>query len=358
MKIVLILPSLSSGGLEKVITELAWYFYQNNNTQVYLISLSKGRFFYPLPSGIQIYMPSFALVQIVRPLFLVRLMMWLRKTVKNINPDSLLSFGGKFNSFVLLSVYGLPVRTYISDRSRPSKSYGIFLDWLNSVLYKKATGIIAQTEKARTIMHARIAHPNITVIGNPLKITDTVTDNREKIILNVGRFISSKQQALLVGYFAQIRPEGWKVYFVGEGPEIKDVKRKTSELGLENEIIFQGVVENTEHFYGKSSVFAFTSVSEGFPNALGEAMAAGLACISFDCEAGPSDLIKDGINGFLIPENDDETYITKLKLLIRDESLRKEFGTRAREKAAEFSTGLIGKQYLDFLNKQSDENFN
>jgi len=200
-------------------------------------------------------------------------------------------------------------------------------------------------------MFDRTSHPNIRVIGNPLKITNEISVDRENIILNVGRFISTKQQALLVDYFTRIQPEEWKLYFFGDGHKLNDVKIQVKDLGKESEILFLGVVHNIEDFYRKSTIFAFTSVSEGFPNALGEAMAAGLACISFDCEAGPSDLIKDGVNGFLIPENDHEKYISKLKLLINDESLRKEFGVRAKEKALEFSTDLIGKQYLDFFNQ-------
>lgn len=351
MKIVLLLPSFLPGGLEKVITELSWYLSRQKDVRIYLICLTKGSFFYPPPADINILMPSFGSATIFRPIFLIRLMLWLRNQVRRIAPDVLLSFGGKYNAFALLSVRGLSVRTYISDRSYPSISYGYFLDWLNPLIYKRSAGIIAQTEKAREIMYGRTLHSNIRVIGNPLKIVNNISNERENIILNVGRFISSKQQALLVDYFARIQPEGWKVYFIGEGYTLKDVKHKVKELGKEGDIIFHGVVHNIEDFYSNCKIFAFTSVSEGFPNALGEAMAAGLACISFDCEAGPSDLINDGVNGFLIPENDHETYIRKLKLLINDPSLRKEFGAKAKQKTSEFSTDLIGKKYLDFFSQ-------
>jgi len=294
-------------------------------------------------------MPPFSLKEMSRPLFLIRLMAWLRKQVKKIRSDALLSFGGKFNAFVLLSLFRLPVRVYISDRSRPSISYGKFLDWLNPKVYKRATGIIAQTEKAKEILYKRTGHPNISVIGNPLRISYTNIEKRKKIILNVGRFIFSKKQDLLISYFAQINPEGWKLCFIGDGINLNRVKELTSELGVEDRVIFYGEVNNVEEYYKESCVFAFTSVSEGFPNALGEAMAAGLACISFDCEAGPSDLINDGVNGFLIPECDHEAYIQKLRLLINDKSLREKLGARAKERISEYSFERIGKQYLDFF---------
>jgi GalNAc-alpha-(1->4)-GalNAc-alpha-(1->3)-diNAcBac-PP-undecaprenol alpha-1,4-N-acetyl-D-galactosaminyltransferase len=350
-KITLILPSLSPDGLERVITELAWYFSKQEEISVSLISLSKGDFYFLLPSNIQVISPSFGIKETLRPFFLLKLMVWLRKKVRFIDPDALLSFGGRYNSFVLLSVNGLRVRTYISDRSRPSISYGCFLDRLNTIMYKKASGIITQTERAKQTMSIRIAHPNIKVIGNPVKISSNGSDHKENIIINVGRLISTKRQNLLIEYFAKINPEGWIVVFLGVGPDLRDLKSKVQKLKLEEKIIFKGHVRNIDDYLNKSKIFAFTSSSEGFPNALCEAMAAGLACISFDCEAGPSDLIEDGKNGFLVPENNHEDYLNKLNKLIKDGELRNRFGVNAKIKVLKYNTELIGDQFLQFMTR-------
>ena len=351
MKITLILPSVDAGGLERVITELAHYFAGKGGLHVVIVSLSKGRIFYPLPEGISTYMPSFSSKRLLRLLFLARLFFWLRGRIRSVEPDILLCFGGKFNSFVLLSVYGLPVRVFVSDRSRPSIRYGRFLDWFNPIMYRKAAGIIAQTERAKRCMYIRTGHSNIRVIGNPLRMFEDEKGDREKIILNVGRFIHSKKQELLVRFVAQIQPRDWKLCLIGNGPHLNEVKRVATELGIKDKMVFPGVVGNLEAYYRKSSIFAFTSVSEGFPNALGEAMSAGLACISFDCEAGPSELIQDGINGFLVPENDHDRYLQKLTLLVEDESLREKLGVKARASIEKYSTEKIGQMFLDFFNQ-------
>ncbi len=349
MRIVLILPSLASGGLEKVITELAWYFSKQKDIQVSVISLMKGDVFFPLPDNVKLYSPVFGTSDLIRPIYLIRLMLWLRSMTKKIAPNVVLSFGGKFNSFVFLSVYGLPVRVYISDRSRPSISYGRFLDFLNPRVYKKVAGIIAQTERAKEVMIERTGHSNIKVIGNPLRMKNGFSDERKNIILNVGRFVQTKQQELLVRYFSEINPEGWKVYFIGDGPTMPEVKNVVAELGIEDKIHFCNVVNNVADYYNSCSVFAFTSNSEGFPNVLGEAMLAGQACISFDCEAGPADLIEDGVNGFLIEEDEHEAYVERLRALINDESLRKRFGNNAKECMLKYDFDEIGKQFLDFF---------
>ena len=148
----------------------------------------------------------------------------------------------------------------------------------------------------------------------------------------LGRFIPSKHQQQLIRYFAAIRPVGWRLIFLGEGAGLEEAKRVAQECGVENNVVFAGVIENIDDYYLKSKIFAFTSTSEGFPNALGEAMAGGCACMSFDCEAGPSELIEDGVNGFLIKEMDHQTYQEKLSILIQNKDLRRTFRQRGREK--------------------------
>jgi GalNAc-alpha-(1->4)-GalNAc-alpha-(1->3)-diNAcBac-PP-undecaprenol alpha-1,4-N-acetyl-D-galactosaminyltransferase len=78
-------------------------------------------------------------------------------------------------------------------------------------------------------------------------------------------------------------------------------------------------------------------------------MAAGCACIAYDCIAGPSDIIDDGVNGFLIPEGDHELYKEKLKLLMEDKGLRERFGKAAREKMKQFDAEKITQRFLDFM---------
>jgi len=351
IKVALVLPSNGSGGLERVISELAGYFSTIPEVEVNLICFTRGTPFFNQPPDVKINMPSFSIEEIPRMIFISRLYFWLRKLLRYLHPDILLTFGGKYNSFVLMAAMGLPMRTFISDRSQPSISYGTFLDWLNPILYKKATGIIAQTDIARMTMEKRIGHKNIFVIGNPLNIKNIFNSKKENIILNIGRFIPSKQQELLVTYFAKTKNHNWSLIFLGDGPTLENVKARVISLGLTDKVFFHGTVINVFNFYARSSIFAFTSRSEGFPNVLGEAMAAGLACVSFDCEAGPANLIDNEKSGFLVKENDHEDFICKLGLLMDREDLREAFGQGAREKVKRFSTEQIGKEYMEFFRR-------
>jgi GalNAc-alpha-(1->4)-GalNAc-alpha-(1->3)-diNAcBac-PP-undecaprenol alpha-1,4-N-acetyl-D-galactosaminyltransferase len=143
--------------------------------------------------------------------------------------------------------------------------------------------------------------------------------------------------------------DNWKLVFLGDGPLLAKAKQYVTDLGICDKVLFMGKKKEVELYYRKAKVFAFTSSSEGFPNALGEAMSAGLASISFDCVAGPSELIDDGINGFLIRGMNYELYRQRLKTLMENQEIRNSFRVKAKEKMEHFSIEYIGEKFYQFL---------
>ncbi len=349
-KVHFITPSLTSGGAERVISELATYFAGIPQLEVTVICLIREKQFYTLPPNVKIVEPDFDYKKYSRPVFTFKIYNYLRTYLKKNKPDVQLSFGGKYNSFVLLAAMGLGIKTFVSDRSRPTISYGRFTDRLNAIMYKRAHGIVAQTEAAKKEALKKTGHKNIRVIGNPIKMVKPQPGVvKENIILNTGRFIKSKHQPVLAEYFAKVNDGTWKLVFLGEGEYLAATKQKIKDLGIEEHVLFPGTVSNVDAYYSKASIFAFTSTSEGFPNVLGEALSAPIACISYDCVAGPSDLITDGKNGFLVKEMDHEAYVTKLKKLMDDVSLRQQFEQEAAQMIKQFRVDEIAKQYLEFM---------
>jgi len=349
-KICLIIPSVKAGGgAERIITELANYFSSKNNIQVHFIMLIAEKQFYSLNENIITYVPDFKHHNYKRLIFTLKIMRFLRKTIRTINPYSVLSFEEMYNSFVLLSLLFLKCRIYVSDRSQPNRNWGYIHKILKKVLYPTSTGIIAQTEIAKDIFFKQVGHKNIIVIPNPIRRINPGKEVREKIVLNVGRFVKSKRQDLLIEIFSKIRQTNWKLLLAGDGPERENLFTKCHTLGLLDKILFLGNVSDIDYYYRISRIFAFTSDSEGFPNALGEAMAASNAVISFDCMAGPSDLIIDGVNGFLVKNNNIEEYTAKLQFLIDNPLLCESFGEEAKKTSEKFSIDLIGSRYLELL---------
>lgn len=349
MSIALIIPSFTAGGAERVMATLANHFQNKDEVQVHLIVLTGGPLYYELDKDITVHQPAFDYKKFGRFTFTLKILFFLRQTLRHIKPQAALSFGGKYNAFVLLASLGLGIKTFISERSRPGISYGRFLDVINPWVYRWATGIIAQTKKAEHYLFQKTKHPNITVIGNPIKTFNLPSLTKKNVILNVGRFIETKNQLLLVRYFNEVAFGDWELWFLGEGPMLNLVREQAAQSPKASAIHFFENQKDIEKFYQEAAVFAFTSASEGFPNALGEAMGAGCACISFDCTAGPSDLIDDGENGFLIPLADDNLYQQKLLLLMRDKEVRHQLGVSAQEKIKQFASAAIASHYFNCM---------
>lgn len=355
MKICLVIPSLHAGGMERVMSELASYFCSNAELEVHLVMYGiKPELFYSIPPNISIHMPDFEFKNKLRLWFTFRTLLFLRKKIKSITPDSILSFGEYWNNFVLIALFGLKFPVYVSDRCQPDKSLGKIHNALRRFLYTRSTGVIVQTKKAKDIYQQILPGTKLHVIGNPIReIIANQTDIKENIVLSVGRLINSKHHDELIKLFAKIGLPDWKLVIVGgeaiKQQNLKKLQNLVSELNAEDRIELAGSRNDVDSFYKKSKIFAFTSSSEGFPNVIGEAMSAGLPVVAFDCIAGPSEMIEDNKNGFLIPVSDYSDFQNRLSFLIENESKRIEFGDNARHSIKAFSSHLICEKFLQTI---------
>jgi GalNAc-alpha-(1->4)-GalNAc-alpha-(1->3)-diNAcBac-PP-undecaprenol alpha-1,4-N-acetyl-D-galactosaminyltransferase len=351
-KVVFIIPSLESGGMERVMSILLRSFAARiEKIEIHLVLYGMTReVFYDIPCSVIIHRPNFTFNNRFRFWHSLRTLSFLRRKIQNLNGDSILSFGERWNSMVLLAGLGLNWPIYVSDRCQPDKSLGKIQDMLRNWLYPKAKGIIAQTDQAKNIFQKMYSHTNIQVIGNPIKQANPqIIKNRENIILSVGRLINSKHHAELVRLFAKLNSQDWKLVIVGG-----DALRQTNfekltglinNLGVQDRVELVGAVKDVDSWYRKSRIFAFPSSSEGFPNVVGEALAHGLPVIAFDCVAGPRDLIQHGKNGFLIETLDFEDFAKHLHQLMTDNDLLKTMAENAPNSVLSFCEEEIAHRF-------------
>lgn len=351
----MVIPSLHAGGMERVMSELAGSFCNNTGLEVYLVLYGKApEIFYALPENLIVRKPDTKFNDSFRFFNTISRLLYLRKTIKNINPDSVLSFGEYWNSFVLLALSGLRYPVYVSDRCQPDKTLGKFHNGLRNFLYPKAAGVIAQTKKAAEIYLNLYRVKDIQVIGNPVREIKKDPDvDPQNIVLSVGRLIKSKNFDLLIKLFINAREPGWQLVIVGDDA-LKQQNRKYLDKLIEGfnageYVKLEGKQNNIDDYYRKSRIFAFTSESEGFPNVIAESLSAGLPVVAFDCIAGPSEIIEDNVNGFLIPLFDFDGFVEKLKLLMKDESVRQRLSSNALSSVEKFSTEKIAKLFCDFI---------
>lgn len=357
--ICLVIPTLQAGGMERVMSELAGYFASAKKINLHIIIYGKKReVFYKLPDSITMHQPLWPFINKYRLYYTVKTLLYLRRTVKEVDPNSIISFGEYWNSFVLLALKGLKYPVYVSDRCQPDKNLGYLHDKLRRWLYPGAAGIVAQTSIAKNEYEKMGLNSNIRVIGNPIPEINQGKKvcKFENIVLSVGRLIDTKHHDRLIKIFHKIDKKDWRLVIVG-GNAIKQngmerLKKEIKELKLEERVELTGNVSDVEKHYRQSDIFAFTSSSEGFPNAVGEAMSAGLPVISYDCVAGPADMVEDGKNGYLIELFDDQQFENRLRMLMENEKLRKQMGDESKKLIKKYRREKIGEEYFRFITER------
>jgi GalNAc-alpha-(1->4)-GalNAc-alpha-(1->3)-diNAcBac-PP-undecaprenol alpha-1,4-N-acetyl-D-galactosaminyltransferase len=204
---------------------------------------------------------------------------------------------------------------------------------LRYFFYKYSNKLIVQTNFSKVYFKKYIAEESIKVFPNMVNPQFSNIRNKynssNRAIVTVGRLDDNKAQDILIKAFAKCRLPEWKLVIVGDGENRNKYLNLVEKLSLKEEVTFVGNSDSVDAYYNEAGMFVFTSKSEGFPNALLEALYFGLPTISSDCESGPRDLINDGVNGYLFSVGDVEMLAEKLTSLALDQALRLRFSEAA-----------------------------
>lgn len=279
----------------------------------------------------------------------------LRKCMKEHDPDIVLSFMGSPNIRMLLSTIGLPCKKVVSVRNDPYKEYGTGLRrCLMNGIYSLADGYVFQTDKVGAYFTKKI-NLHSKVINNPVNESffQTRWQGNEKTIISVGRLEKQKNHVLLLKAFAKIYnsiPE-YNLILYGDGALRDTLKQMTVELEIENRVIFAGEVTNVEDILARASLFILSSDFEGMPNALMEAMAVGIPCISTNCPiGGPEMLFSQQLSEFLVPCSDEKMLAeAMLRILKLPQERRKEISVKMKNRANIFNPQKIYLEWREFL---------
>lgn len=339
------------GGIERALSVIANQW-AKQNFEVTYVSCLKSEPFYELHPNIKVIEPDFkrsgGLVN--KFFFYPKLIQYIRKQIKREKPDRILSFGDMFNPLVLIAASGLKIPVYISDRTSADFKFPKYISVLKQRMYPKAAGFIAQTSRAYDAKELQFGKNfRQTIIPNAIREINGDIVQKENILLYVGRFAWEKNPAALIEAYSQIEQKGdWKLVMAGDGPQLQEMKAKASTLGLEDKIDFLGSISDVDTWLKKSSIFVLPSVLEGFPNALCEAMAAGLPVICFDSIAYES-IISPNRDGMVIPKGEINTMALALNDLMADEQKRIIMGGNAYKKSQNWKVETIIGQYNKFL---------
>ena len=341
---------LRGGGQERALTAMANYF-AKLGCEVFIINLFKTEQFFELEKSIRVIWPKTDRTKKHRLVYALQLIPYVRKNIKEIKPDVLLSYGEWFNPFVILVTRFLNVPLFVLERMGPQISLGFIVGTGRELLYRYATGVMVQTAIAADLIKKKTRARNIGIIPNPLNVINTKTDFKKRRIVSVGRLSREKGHDVLLRAFASLPNQDWSLHIVGDGPEKPSLEGQTQKLGVSDRVVFHGHLKNFSHILGESEIFILPSYYEGFPNALLEAMSVPLACISSNCVAGPSDIIEHGKNGLLVEPGNVYELARAIEFMISDIELRKKLASEAYKVREKYRFDKIAQQYLDFITK-------
>ena len=170
-------------------------------------------------------------------------------------------------------------------------------------------------------------------------------------VIFVGRLDAGKRINEIVDIAGKLKNNKWAFKIIGDGKEKNNLTNQIREKNLTKKVLLLGCKPHSEvldELY-KSSIFIMTSISEGLPMVLLEAMSIGLPCIAYETRSGVSDIISNNVDGFVIKNRDQDEMIKKLEELMNNVKLRKELGKKALEKAKQFSKEEITNKWINFI---------
>lgn len=247
------------------------------------------------------------------------------------------------------------------EETHGDKEYSGLLGIIRKFVFPKLDGFVFQSHGAQNYFKQKIRDKSV-IIYNPVltnKENCILHNIKDKRIVTVGRLHNQKNQKLLINSFKKISnlfPE-YILEIYGEGEEKENLLKLINFLGLENKVFLRGTSKNICQEICNASVFILSSDYEGLPNALIEAMSLGLPCISTDCKPGGArEIIEDGVDGIIVPINDQKSLEEAMIKIITDKNLSIRFSKNAEKNIKRFSKEKIYEEwenFFEFINTQN-----
>ena len=363
MKIGFLIHDLSSGGAERATVSLSNYFADHGN-EVEIITFKKGDSFYPVNETVGISCAGFDEIEhsasFKRLLGTLKRMFRLRSLVKSKNLDCLIGMSFSMTWYAVFATIFTSVVAVGTERNNPYKYKATkFNSFMRKLFYHLCGGFIFQTEKSSEFFTEKLKDRDIIIpnaIFNEQIYELKPPQKREKIICAVGRLTQQKRFDLLIDAFAKIAdklPE-YKLLIFGEGELRNELEAQSEKLGLKDRVLLPGANSQAVKLVNRTSVFVLSSDLEGMPNALMEAMAMGVPCVSTRCDMGPEELIEHGKNGLLVDTGDVTALAASIMAIATDNELAEKLSENGRKMLKTHSIEAISEKWLEYLKKITD----
>lgn len=280
----------------------------------------------------------------------------IRKVVKEINADASISFLLDGNVYNTIGCMARRTKSVVCERNDPFKpGYYKLKFW--KPLFRFADGAVFQLPKVaeyyNNIKGLTAVIPNPVLSKGEYRLESF--EKRPNIINVLGRLdVFQKRHDVMIDAFSIFVKHypTFKLVFYGDGPDKNRMEAQIKRLGIESKIEFAGITNTPMDVMLSSKMFVLTSDFEGIPNSLIEAMSLGLPCISTDCRPGGAKfMIKDGVNGFLVPSGSAQEIASKMMWYMKNFLEADRIGNEARNISKRFSENKITDLWVNYLKK-------
>ncbi|MEJ5202885.1 MAG: glycosyltransferase [Anaerolineales bacterium] len=330
--LTIFLPNLEAGGAERALTRLANYFARQGLQVDMVLVQAGGALLKELSERVRVVDLAAYSKYTCTP----KLIKYLRKY----RPRVLLSSLVLTNLLAVICnrLTGSIARVVVREASTLSylRRNSKWKKWLERtlvrILYPQANAVIAVSQGVANdlVNYTGISESIIEVIPNPVITEDLFQKASEKVghpwvnpdqpplVLSAGRLAPEKNYELLLRAFAMVRQSMQAhLLILGEGSERQKLCTLVRSLGIETDVDMPGFAQNPFAYMSKASVFVLSSILEGLPNVLIEAMACGCPVVSTDCPSGPNEILRGGKYGHLVPVNDVPAMAQAIEAVLR-----------------------------------------
>lgn len=344
--VVIVTGSMGRGGAEGVVASVANGLAQRG-WKIHIVSLLFDTCDYDLePSVEYINISKEKKNQIIDT---PRLVLTLRKIIKQIHPEVVFSFMVAINIVTWMATRGLKVKYIPSERNDPDKGRNKVVKKLQAIAYTTADTTVFQTTRAKEYFSDGIQKRSV-IIPNPLREMPEAVYGQTKRIVTAGRLSNQKNHKLLIDVFEEIHRDypDFSVDIYGEGSMKDELQSYIDGKGLSSLVYLRGKVDNVPECIRNAYMFVLPSDYEGLSNALLEAMGIGLPCITTNC-AGSDDAIQDGVNGLIVPIRDQKAMEDAMRKLIENPEQAIEMGKKARASMTRYKVDSVIDQWEKLL---------
>jgi glycosyltransferase involved in cell wall biosynthesis len=343
-----------AAGLERVLSIKASYLADHLNYDVHILTLNNNdeKPFYDFSAKITMHDIAVAGNPIQ---YIKSYRNGIKAVVGKVKPDIISVCDDGLKGFFLPLILGKPCpmiyERHVSKVVELGADPGLKKKALVNAKFRLMTLLGKQFDKFVVLTHDNIPEwklDNLEVISNPLSFypaQSSTLQNKKVIAVGKQSFQKGFDRLLEAWEIIYKKHPDWELTIYGKFNDAEQLPELARKLNISDVVRFSEPVKDIETKFLDSSIFAFSSRFEGFGMVLIEAMACGVPCVSFDCPCGPSDIVKNNVDGFLVEEGDICALAEKLLELIENQNLRQQMGRKAKVNVKRYLPETIVPQW-------------